>query len=234
MADTDEASIAFAQEANAAKADIQRTIDTLSPLLRELEYTEESRLLLQFTKEFSAYRELDQRILDLAVENTNLKAQRLSFGTAFEAADAFSKALERLASRQASDTWQVKALVATAVGAVREIQALHAPHIAEPTESAMVHFEQRMFRAEEAARGALAALAPLVDGPSRPRLVEATAALDHFITQTHQITQLSRRNTNVRSLALSLTDKRNVTIACEKSLHELRNALAKRSLTGMR
>ena len=61
-----------------------------------------------------------------------------------------------------------------------------------------------------------------------------TDACQTIITQTHQITQLSRRNTNVRSLALSLTDKRNVAAACEKSLHELRNALAKRSLTGMR
>jgi hypothetical protein len=45
---------------------------------------------------------------------------------------------------------------------------------------------------------------------------------------------LSRRNTNVRSLALALNQKGKVTGACEDSLHALRDALAKRGFTGTR
>jgi hypothetical protein len=43
---------------------------------------------------FAEYRVLDRKILDLAVENTNLKAQRLALGPAQEAADAFRDALK--------------------------------------------------------------------------------------------------------------------------------------------
>ena len=37
-------------------------------------------------------------ILELAVENTNLKAQRLSFGTSQDAVDALSTSLQELES----------------------------------------------------------------------------------------------------------------------------------------
>jgi hypothetical protein len=45
---------------------------------------------------------------------------------------------------------------------------------------------------------------------------------------------LSRRNTNVRSLALSLGQKRMRTAACEDSLRELQDALAKRGFSATR
>ena len=92
-------------------------------------------MLEEFGRRFAEYRALDRSILELAVENTNLKAQRLSFGPAQEAADAFREALEAVApSQPAKGQWRVKALVATAVAAVREIQVLQAPHIAEADE----------------------------------------------------------------------------------------------------
>jgi hypothetical protein len=42
-----------------------------------------------------------------------------------------------------------------------------------------------------------------------------------------QIIGLSRRNTNVRSLALSLDQKRNLIAPCEQGLRALRDAMAK-------
>ena len=49
-----------------------------------------------------------------------------------------------------------------------------------------------------------------------------------------EITVLSRRNTNVRSLALTLNEKGKATGACEESLRELKDALAKRGFTATR
>jgi thioredoxin-like negative regulator of GroEL len=81
---------------------------------------------------------LDRLVLDLAVENSNLKAQRLSFGPAQAAADEFRDALEAIPSAvPAKDPWRLKAVIATAVAAVREIQVLQAPHIADPDDAAM-------------------------------------------------------------------------------------------------
>jgi hypothetical protein len=234
MADTDEASVAYAGDADEAKLAIQRDIDTLGPLLEALGYSEETQLLQEFSRRFAEYRELDRRLLDLAVENTNLKAQRLSFGAGQEAADSFRAALEAVTPPPPSNRWQVEALVARGVAAVREIQVLQAPHIAAADEAVMADLEQRIVATEAVARNVLTSLSPLVQPARRSHLGRAGDALDRFMAVHSQILALSRRNTNVRSLALSLNQKPALTAACEASLQALRGALAKRGFSGIR
>ena len=234
MADTDEASIGFAREAEQAKKKVQSDINALRPILESLNYSDEGRLLEQFVNRFAEYCELDRRILDLAVENTNLKAQRLSFGPAQEAADSFRDSLKAVAPLVPADKWRVAALVATAVATVREIQVLQAPHIVDADEAVMTRMEKSMATSEAAARSALKTLSSLVAQDVQPRIVAATAALDRFVAVNQQIISLSRRNTNVRSLALSLNQKRQVIPECENVLYALREALSKRGSTGTR
>ena len=235
MAGTDETATEYAREAEQATQTVQRDADTLKPLLTGLGYSAESRLLEEFNSGFSEYRELDRAILGLAVENTNLKAQRLSFGPAQKEADAFRDALESVArTSPAKDVWRVKALTGTALSAVREIQVLQAPHIAEADDAAMTRLEERMATSEGLARGALQTLAGLLPRASRPQLDSATAALDRFHDLNKQLIVLSRRNSNVRSVALSLGKKRVLTARCEESLHAIQNALSKRAFAGTR
>ena len=234
MADTDDASAAYAREADRASQSVHASIDALKPLLEDLRYSEEARLLQEFDGRFDRYRELDCRILELAVENTNLKAQRLSFGPAREEADAFRDALQDLVPSAAGDSWRVEALAATAVAAVREVQALQAPHIADADDAAMTRIEGRMETSIAGARRALQTLARIVPPASRTRLAKAGAALDRFTDLNARIVALSRRNTNVRSLALVLNEKGKLTAACEDSLRAIRAALARRGFTGTR
>jgi hypothetical protein len=227
MADTDAASMNSAREAEEATQATQHDIDSLGPILQALRYTDETRLLQQFATQFGTYRDLDRRILDLAVQNTNLKAQRLSFGPAADAADAFKKALDAVTPANPTATgWSIAALSARAVAAVREIQALQAPHIADPDDADMSKIETRMAESETEARSALTSLALLVTPQSRQHLTAATAALDTFMGVNAKILGLSRQNTNVRSLALSLDEKRALTAPCEDSLRALEAALA--------
>jgi hypothetical protein len=235
MADTDEASVTFAREAEQATQAVDKDASALAPMLSGLGYSNETGLLEEFKSRFAEYRALDRNILELAVENTNLKAQRMSFGPAQEAADAFRDSLAAITPADpAKDTWRMKALAATAIAAVREIQALQAPHIAEADEAAMTGLEKRMATEEAAARNALATLGTMTEPVSRPKLAAATAALDRFKDLNAQIIALSRRNTNVRSLALALGQKRTLTAACEDRLHVLQDALAKREFTATR
>ena len=60
------------------------------------------------------------------------------------------------------------------------------------------------------------------------------AALDRFLAVNAEIVVLSRRNSNVRSLALSLAQKRVLAAQCEDALRALEDALAKRGLGGTR
>lgn len=96
----------------------------------------------------------------------------------------------------------------------------------------MTRMEQRMKASEGAARRALETLTSLVQ--SRPQLTAATAALDRFMAVNAEIVMLSRRNSNVRSLALSLGQKRTLTARCEETLLALQEALATRGFVGTR
>ena len=204
----------------------------LAPVLESLAYSEEARSLAEFEKRFAEDRALDAQLLALAVDNTNLKAQRIAFGTAREAADTFLSSVESLASVYSGpDSWHVKALAATAAAELRAIQVLQAPHIAEADDAVMTRLEGQMATSDAAVRRALDELAPLVRCESLQQLTRAKAALDRFMSLNAEITALSRRNTSVRALALSLGQMGQLTRACEDTLHALREALAKRRFT---
>jgi hypothetical protein len=235
MADTDEASTSFANEAKQATETVQKNVESLRPILNNLAFATEGRLLDDFNRRFGEYRKVDGEILSLAVENTNLKAQRLSFGPAHDAVDDVHRSLNAaIAVDQAKNTWQAKALVATALAAVREIQVLQAPHIAEANDGAMSEIEKRMSASEAQAREALRELEGIVVPASRQHVAAASASLDRFMDLNRQIIALSRRNTNVRSLALALGQKRTLTAACEEDLRALQDALAARDFKATR
>ncbi|HVY29288.1 MAG TPA: hypothetical protein VHB79_22165 [Polyangiaceae bacterium] len=226
MADTDEASIAFAKEAQQATAMVASDVAALGPLLTSLGYTQELEAFAAFQSSSSKYLKLDQDILALAVENTNLKAQRMSFGPARQAADAFRDAISNVAGdAPAKDRCGANELAQKAIVAVREIQVLQAPHIAEADDQVMTRLEQDMAALEQKARDSLTALSELVGAAGGSKVALATASLDRFKDLSGQIVSLSRRNTNVRSLALSLREQTALAAACDSRLRTLQQAL---------
>jgi hypothetical protein len=235
MAGADQLSASYAQEASSSAEFVQTATAELRPLLDALNYSHERRIVEEFASRFSEYRALDQQILELAVENTNLKAQRLSFGPAREAADGFSVALESLvASLGTVEACRAEALSAKAIAALRGLQALQAPHIAEPEDAEMTRLEQEMSAMEAAIRSALDELSGLLPREAASKLDPARSALESFLTVHAEILALSRRNTNVHSLALTMGQKRTLAASCEERLRELQSALAKRELGSKR
>ena len=227
MADTDEASIEFAGDAEKAVVLIESDVAALAPQLRSFGFPNEIQLLEEFRAHFADYRALDREILTLAVENTNLKAQRLSFGAARQAADGLRDSLGAIPSSvPAKDRCRVEGLVAKATLAVREIQVIQAPHIAESDDAAMTRMEKEMADRDGVARDAIKALAEIVPPGARSSLDAALLGLDRFKDVSGQIVTLSRRNSNVRSLDLSLRTKPPLTAACDGSLRALEDALA--------
>jgi len=222
MADTDEASIAYAHDAEQFTAAVERDVGALSPLLKGLPASE-TQILEKFGRQFSDYRKVDGDILALAVENTNLKAQRLSFGPVKGAADRFKAVLELPTTLSAPERCRGDALVARAEIAVRELQTLQGPHIASSDDAAMAAMEKEMTTLDGSVVEALTALSGLVE-PTK--LAAARAAFDEFKSLGDQVVQLSRRNSNVRSLDLSLRVKPPLTAACDDSLRALQLALA--------
>jgi hypothetical protein len=235
MADTDEESIAFARDAQKATDTVALSAATLAARLQTLGYPAETRALEEFSGHFAEYRKVDREVLDLAVQNTNLKAQRLSFGPVREAADQLHDALSAAAAAAPpKDRCRVDALVARAEMAVREIQILQAPHIAEPEDATMAKIEKEMADRQAAARDAVKLLGWGASAGMTKQLDAATAALDRFDKLSAQLVALSRRNSNVRSLALALRRTPELVAACDMSLAQVQDALAKEGFTGTR
>lgn len=228
MAGTDEASIAFAHESEQASRAAERDAAALSQLLSRMKFSQESQILREFSGHFSEYRKLDDSIRQLAVENSNLKAQALSFGPASQAAVSFADSLKAAsASFSPKERCRVDGLVAQALLAVREIQILYGPHIAERDDAPMTRMEKEMADLDATARDALKALGESPPPEARSALSEALTALDRFKTASAQIVALSRRNSNVVSLELVLSKRPPLAVACDDRLHALRDALAK-------
>jgi hypothetical protein len=227
MADTDEASTEAAHAAMRAREQVEHDVAALEPLLKGLGYSTDLKSLDEVKKQFDEYKKVDDSTLNLAVENTNLKAQRLSFTTAQSSVDDFRKALETLPRlARPKDRPRVETLGAQATAAVLSIQVVQARHIAESDDQAMTRMEQQMSDGDAAARKALAELKSLVPNTGAPALGDATTALDQLKTVNAEIIQLSRRNTNVRSLALALGEKHSLSAKCEAALQSLSDSLA--------
>jgi hypothetical protein len=236
MADTDEESVAFAQQAQQATTAVEADVAGLKSRLEGLGQADDLATLQEFIGHFADYRAQDRTVLALAVQNTNLKAQRLSFGPIRQAADAFCAALGVAAAGVSpKDRAKADALVARAQLAVREVQVLQAPHIAEANEVGMTELEHQMSERQKVARDALEALGPIVDGGhSSDRLGVANATLDRFDKLSAELVALSRRNSNVVSLSLALRKLPALTAACDASLSALQDRLSKQASTGTR
>ena len=235
MSDTDDAAMAAAIESEQATQAVLRDVDQLRAILKSMGYSEELRFLDTFSERFAEYQRLDGEILPLAVENTNLKAQRLSFGPAHDAATAFRTSVEA-AARMArpADAARVDALAARTVTSVLEIEVLQAPHIAEAEDAAMTRIEAQMTASEAAARRQLEQLKSLLPPGAGPHLTAATAALDRFKAINTELIALSRRNSDVRSLALTLGRKRMLTAQCDDQLRGLQETLTKHEVKATR
>jgi len=152
-----------------------------------------------------------------------------------DAANAFRQALDAAGrSSGAKDACCVDTLIQKAVAAVLDVQATQARHIAESDDAAMSQMEREMTASQAIARKSLADLKQLVTSSARPRLDAATAALDRFDAINTELVALSRRNSNVRSMTLSLGRKRTVTAECDAILQGLESSLAKHKFSATR
>jgi hypothetical protein len=182
MAETDDDAAAAADEARRARQVVERDIESLRAALESLRYRDDLRHLEDFESRFKEYRRLDDEILPLAVENTNLKAQRLSFGPSREAAQAFQAALEQAIGTSGKESCCGAVVAARARIAVFEIQVAYAPHIAEAQDAAMTQMETQMTASATRAQKSLDELRGMLSSASRAQLDMG----DHFALTPQQ------------------------------------------------
>lgn len=216
LADTDEASQEFARlsrvsvgQVDAAMAECKGIISTPSP---------DADLLKNFEQAFTEFRKVNEEVLALAVQNTNLKAQALSFDQSFAALARMEQALSPFLEGQ-SGSPKAGRVAARALAEALRIQALQAPHIMEKTEARMAELEARMTAADTLARASLSLLSAQPGGQDAAG--KALTAYNEFQEITGQVLLLSRENTNVRSLVLTLDRKTKTLAMCDEALRAL-------------
>ena len=144
MAETDEASHAFAEQSIQAAQNVEKARRTLEPLLEG--NRQEAHLFREFSQCWERLQAIDREVLSLAVQNTNLKALRLSFVPGAEAIGRMEKALNHLMDRVSSspNAVGITRRASQAVIGAFHIYTLQAPHIAESTAARMDKIEADM------------------------------------------------------------------------------------------
>jgi hypothetical protein len=231
MAQTDEESQVFADQSLAASAAVEQDQKQLNSLIDAAPMQDERNLVIEFNNCFTELRKLDQVILELAVQNTNLKAASLSMEKGAEAMRRFEHALEDVMRPYlgAQNEGRVARLVCHAMTSAWKIYNLHSFHIAEASDEKMDQIERQMKAEENAASKSLEELSGIVGEKRRQALLQAKMGFTEFMEVTAKVINLSRQNSNVKSLELSFGRKRKVAAQCDEILVTFQEAVQKRT-----
>jgi hypothetical protein len=233
MATTDQESKLFAEQARSALTVVEKRRDELGKLLETEGTRNERDLLSQFSQALTQVQQIDRELLDLAAKNTNLKAYALVFGPVADALAGMDRALSKILRESTTSTApearQVMLLAAGAQSGAWRIQALLPPHIFEESDQKMDELEARMSNEDQKVRSELKELAALL-GSGSPDVETAMSGYARFTERKKQILDLSRQNTNVRSLIISLNQKRKAIQMCRAALDTLEQAIQAESL----
>ena len=236
MADTDESSQAFADQAQKAAEAVDRGRLELGLLVKKDHTDQEMKLLQEFDGCWIEFRKIDRVLLEFAVKNTNIKAANLSFVKGSEAMKRFEKALNDLNRKRplGAEGTQIGKLAGDALAAGLKIHYLHAPHIAAANDEQMDKIEVDIKQNEEGIKRSLNELQRLIPEKKQASLQEARTAYDELAKVTTEVIDLSRQNTNIKSFELSLGRKRKLTAQCDEILISLQEAVRSRSFKATR
>lgn len=223
LAITDEASEAFAAQARQASADVEVSRKQIESIIQKEKRPRETEKLNEFSACWLQFRQLNDTILNLAIQNSNLKAQQLSSTQVAQEIQRFEESLNRLILQNANEgqcnetvTLSYETLIASL-----KIFALQKTHIEILDDLEMDKIEQKIKSYDESARKALGALRTIDGLGDNEDLKNAAGAYEQFMNLTAEVLKLSRMNTNLKSAELSLGKNRLISAQCQDDLATL-------------
>jgi hypothetical protein len=236
LADTDAASLVYADQAMQRSVAVENARVELGVLIEAEKMGREVDLFREFSTCWEKFRQIDQELLPLSVLNTNLKAYELSFDSAQKAIKQLEESLDALMNSGVPNdkSCRIEKLSLRTLIAVLKIHALQSPHIAESRQEKMDEIEATIQTQDALVNQSLDALSYLMNPKSKPQVEAAKAVYAEFWRINTEVMKLSRQNSNVRSLALSLGQKRNVTIQCQDALEALEKAIQSKAYKATR
>ena len=225
----------FADEARSATAALKRGQIELETLLKEHGNSREAELMIRFAQTLAEFQQVDKKLLELAVQNSNRKAYGLAYGPAMKLLKDMDEALSSIGvgdveSPSKTTIRQVQLTDEVRIGILR-IQVMLFPHIAEPSDEKMDQFELQLSAEDRRVHENLAALSALLAGSDMSNLDKAKSLYAEFEKLRSQIIKLSRQNTDVRAVEIVLREKRKAMLACQDALVSLEQAIQAEPIT---
>ncbi len=235
LAAADKDSKIFADQARTATSEVRQESKELAELLHSYGTRSEMDLFTQFSMAFTNLQRIDSDLLALAVRNTNIKAFNLAFGPATDDIKEMCSALNSLVEQKTSskNAGNIIMLDYEAQIAALHIQTLLAPHIYEESDKKMDDLEALMTMEDQNVQKHLNGLAMLPDLQNDPYLEKAISNYNLFTKTRKQILLLSRENTNIRSMEISLGQKRKMLVLCQDFLSALHQAIMDEKVAGV-
>ncbi len=227
MAITDEESKNFAVRARQATDEVESSRKKMETIILQENHPQETALFNKFNIFWSQFRKLDETILALATQNTNLKAQKISSTQGAQEMERFEQSLNRLIHRNTGNNRCNKTVMLSyeALTDGLKIFTLHKPHIEATDDQEMDKIEQSIKTYDLSARKALASLHSIANPNDIEDTKNAEAAYEQFMTLTAEVLKLSRMNTNIKSAELSLGKKRIISSQCQDILAALQETV---------
>jgi len=236
LATTDEASENFAGRARHAADEVENRRKEVESIIEQEKFPPELEVLNNFTVCWSQFRKLDDTILALATQNTNLKAQKLSATQGAQKMESFEQSLNRLIHRNTANNRCNTSVMLSyqALTSALKIFALHQLHIEEVNDQEMDKIELNIKSYDQSVREALGALRNMTDLKDSEDLNNAGTAYEQFMKLTDEVLRLSRMNTNIKSVELSLGKKELISSQCRENLATLQQTVQTRQFKATR
>jgi methyl-accepting chemotaxis protein len=236
IAPSDEETLRFASVANKAVMELQSLLPKLQDLIDSSPDSGEQQQLAEFLRGWQAFVANQKDVLDLAVQNTNVKGQALLQEEIREQLDAIEGLLAAVRLRQDSqeqsqeapvDAQRARALrqldhhLANAMIACNETLNLLYAHLNSPEDSEMNQLDTQIAASQSKLETSLQQAKLLVDEVDRPDVSQAITEIQPLRKLIRRLQELSRTNSNVRSSNLTLTKTVALTTECDSSLERL-------------
>jgi hypothetical protein len=222
LATSDEESQSLAQETLRFGRDIDRMRGELRQLTVADGRPQELAKLDDFDRAWAELEAVDERLLALAVANTNAKAALLSAEKGVAALDRFVETLGEM-QRSTSQPDLILGLSQASADALR-VQPLVMIHIPSRNDAEMTRLEQRIQALRDDVDRRLGDARD--SGRLSPEQVAtASQAWRDYLEIVTEVLRLSRQNTDVIAFDVSMHEKRDVTKKCLSALAALLAAI---------
>jgi methyl-accepting chemotaxis protein len=241
LSDDEQVIATNAKEAYDAMDRVNRERQELRGLIEKSGSTRERELALMndFDSAWAAFQNTERKVLDLAKQNTNFKAEALSSGKIQDVVKQMREALTSLlrsADKQAGPEAKEVGPVLSAyvksrmardtLAQIAELHQLLDWHIVAPKEEQKSKYESRMNQLQTEISRNLEELGAKIESKDQVAYDKALEAFTQYKELADQARQLSRTNSDHKAIELSNTEGREATNRCNLTLNTLTTAFS--------